>query len=366
MSEPTASQLADELISAEPTPLRGLLASISSIIVKESRWRMRGRRAFVIITVYVSILALMMSCVQTNIEQAATSSIGPAPGPGGLVSGSISAVIGQALFTLILVVQTLLTIALAPALTSGAISMEREKQTLELLITTPISTLGLIVGKLISSLAYVFLLILASIPLMSIVFAFGGVAPDDVVRAYLLLFAVAFGLGSIGLFLSATTKRTQLAAALSYVIVFVLTVVTLFLHTYMLTRSAVFERGEVVEQTSAEFLLLLNPLVADIDLLCTAIPDSSSFTCSYIAAVRGVAPDPASPPRDAFWPRSAVAFIVLGVALTLWSTQHISPSRRARRQPSGPHGPPVPVPQPGAGPPESPSEPASEPAGPGP
>jgi len=84
-------------------------------------------------------------------------------------SGGASAGIGQTIFGVILVLQTLLTLLLAPALTSGALSMEREKQTLELLITTPVSTLGLVVGKLVSSLAYVVILVLASIPLMSVV-----------------------------------------------------------------------------------------------------------------------------------------------------------------------------------------------------
>ena len=64
---------------------------------------------------------------------------------------------------------------LAPAFTSGAISLEREKQTLDMLAATPISSLAIVVGKLFSALAYVFLLIAASIPLTAIVFVFGGV-----------------------------------------------------------------------------------------------------------------------------------------------------------------------------------------------
>ena len=78
-----------------------------------------------------------------------------------------------------------------PAMTAGAISLEREKQTLELLVTTPLGTLALVLGKLFSALTYVFLLILASIPLASIVFTFGGVGPEDLVRGYVFLFALA-------------------------------------------------------------------------------------------------------------------------------------------------------------------------------
>ena len=112
-------------------------------------------------------------------------------------------------------------LVLAPAFTTGAISLEREKQTLDMLITTPLSTLGMVIGKLFSALTYVFLLILASIPFASLVFVFGGVGPEDLLRAYAFLFALAFGMGAIGLFISAVVKRTQTATVVTFVIVLV-------------------------------------------------------------------------------------------------------------------------------------------------
>lgn len=317
----------------EPTAARNLWASISAVIAKETRWRMRGRRAFVILTVYVLLLALLVFAVQRNVEQALAWNLESGMPPSGFASSSVSTAIGQAVFSLIVAMQTLLTLLLAPALTSGAISMEREKQTLDLLVTTPVSTLGMVIGKLISSLAFVVLLILASIPMMSLVFAFGGIAPDDVGRAYVMLFAIAFGTGALGLFMSALTKRTQIATALSYVIVFMLTIGSLILHTYMLASSAVFERGTVEYRTPPEALLWLNPIVAGVDLGCTAIPETYGATCRYIGTVMDQEFDPVRPPRDAFWPRSAAAFVILGVGLTVASTQLIAPSRRIRRGP---------------------------------
>jgi ABC-type Na+ efflux pump permease subunit len=258
------------------------------------------------------------------------------PAEVGVVSGSLSTLIGQSVFTTILLVQTILTLLLAPALTSGSISMEREKQTLELLISTPVSTLGMVVGKLISSLAFVFLLVLASIPLMSIVFVFGGIAPDDVVRAYIVLFATTFGVGSIGLFMSALLKRTQVATAVAYVIVFLITVVGVVLHAWLYSTSAPPDfRIRDAERHAPIALVIFNPFVADMDVLCSAIPESYSFTCSYIAAVTGrereLANLAADPPHDTFWPRSVVALLAMGSLLTLLTTQLISPSRRIRR-----------------------------------
>jgi ABC-type transport system involved in multi-copper enzyme maturation permease subunit len=327
-------------VGRDPGAVRTFLASVSAIGVKELRWRMRGRRAFVVVTVHVLLLGLVVfglfQLLYENAVMEARWRFGEdgAQGglPGGLISGAVSATIGQALFSGLLVVMTVLTLIFAPALASGAISMEREKQTLELLVTTPISTLGMLVAKLIASLAYVFLLIVASIPLMSIVFAFGGVGPEDLVRAYVLLLAVAFGIGAVGLFMSALVGRSQIATVLSYVVVLALTLGSLGLHTYLVvTTVPEDDRMFAAELHEApEALLWLNPFVADIDVVCTAIADRFPGSCSYISLI-GHRDDGADPPRDAFWPRSALAFLIFGGVLTLLSTQLIAPSRRLQR-----------------------------------
>ena len=387
----TTDQLPGPQRSRLPSGLRSFWAGISAVSTKELRGRMRGRRAFVVVTIYLLLLSLFAFGVYQLLQESAAQRSqwafdGAVPEDGfsrGFVSGPVSAEIGHALFSGIVVVQTLLILVLAPAFTSGAISMEREKQTLELLITTPLSTLGMVVGKLLSALAYVFLLVVASIPLMSIVFAFGGVGPEDLLRAYLLLFAVAFGVGAIGLFMSALVGRTQIATVLSYVIVLGLTIGTVATHTYLLATSDRDDEGNFLpveeRRQVPEALLWLNPLVADLDLICITVPTGYHFTCSYISTVTGrpyfgdsfggpmaqpagmavecmpngecfaVDPvgagiDPAGAAadieedlglgfaRDLFWPRTAGAFMALGVALTLLSTQLIAPSRRLRRR----------------------------------
>lgn len=331
MSAGVAPQIRD------PGLVENFRASVSAVFAKETRWRMRGRRAFVVMTIYVGVLALMVLLVYRVMYDRAAFDATMQGNAASLdvVSGSLSTLIGQSVFTTILIVQTILTLLLAPALTSGSISIEREKQTLELLITTPVSTLGMVVGKLFASLAFVFLLVFASMPLMSVVFVFGGIAPDDVVRAYIVLFAVTFGIGAIGLFMSALLKRTQVATALSYIIVFLITIVGVVVHAWMYASSAPPNFAMRDDERHAPIaLVILNPFVADMDVLCSAIPESYGFTCSYIAAVtdreRDIANLAADPPRDTFWPRSVVALLALGTLLTLLTTQLIAPSRRIR------------------------------------
>ena len=383
------------------------ISGINAVSIKELRGRMRGRRAFVVLTVYLLLLGVFAFAIYVYLkQQAATATIntgggivGPdfpgMPWPGGqtLSNGTaLSAGIGHGIFGGLMFLETLLVLVLAPAFTTGAISLEREKQTLDLLVTTPLSTLGMVIGKLFSALTYVFLLIIASIPLASLVFVFGAVGPEDLLRAYVFLFALAFGMGAIGLFISALVRRTQTATVITFVMVLVLSIGTAGAHQFwqVAARQTSSSSGLVLTQRSGrapEALLWLNPFVADLDMVCATAPDSYHDSCVYISSVTGrpyfgtptsggseppiirfdqpaidfevdapllkgapgVAIDcppnarcgfPGDTgvtqalsfgfPRDTFWPKSAAAFVVLGLVLTLLAAQLVSPTRRLR------------------------------------
>ena len=77
---------------------------------------------------------------------------------------------------------------ITPGLTAGAISTEREKQTLSILLTTSQSSFQIISGKLLSSIAFLLLLIVAGLPIYSLVFLFGGISPMDFVKVFFFLF----------------------------------------------------------------------------------------------------------------------------------------------------------------------------------
>ena len=131
-----------------------------------ARGRMRGRRAFAILTIYLLLLAGFALMAEKLVESNYTTGFGS-------YSAFAGAAIGQGIFAALLMLMTLQVVFLAPSSTSGSISLERKKHTLELLIATPISSLAIVVGKLLSALVYVFLLIAASLPLMAVVCLFG-------------------------------------------------------------------------------------------------------------------------------------------------------------------------------------------------
>jgi ABC-2 type transport system permease protein len=241
--------------------------SVSTMMVKELRSRFRGRRAFVVLTLYVAVLALIAYGAYSVVAPGVRAQAGFE----GFATGgnpNASAEVGQAIFAMLSVIQLLLVSFIAPALTAGAISLEREKQTLDLLIATPLRPGAIVVGKLLSALAFVALMILAGIPVSALVLMYGGVSVDDILRQQVVLFASAIGLGVIGLFISALLKRTQAAIVLTYCVLLALTIGTLLVWRFwtgLLTNSIDNTIGGV--RTAPDELLYANPAVAMIEVV---------------------------------------------------------------------------------------------------
>ena len=360
-------------------PRLGFSSGISAILVKELRSRMRGRRAFVIVTIHILLLAVLAwMLMRLNEEQNSGMSFG------GQINFA-SAAIGRGIFVGLMILQTLMVAVLAPAATAGAISSEREHQTLELLAVTPISSIAIVLGKLVSALVWVFVLILASIPVTAIVFVFGGVAPDDMLRAYVVLFATTIGLGSVGIFFSTLTRRTGASTGLTFVATLALVVGSVFLWAFLSNTSETDSTG--LKRQPPEALLYLNPFVAQVDVACGTEDGGFGNACSLMTGVIGsqIVPDfPRPQPgigiggevpggviiddvggvkpmpalrggsgvglgandvanaqigitwRDRFWPKSVISFLFLAAVMTLASVQFVTPTRRWRPSLPGP------------------------------
>ena len=329
---------------------REWLSAVATIMVKELRSRMRGRRAFVVLTVYLAILALIAYGAYVVIVPNAQAQ----GGFGGPVNAS--AMVGQAIFILLSVFQLLLVCFIAPAFTAGAVSLEREKQTLDLLISTPMRPGAIIVGKLLAALAFVFLMILAAVPLSALVLLYGGAEAEDIVRQQVVLLATAVGLGAIGLFFSALIKRTQAATVLTYITMLALTVGTILLFVFW---SALMVRGneeagrfDGLNDRAPEWLVYPNPVIAMTDVMAETEAESFGGMTQILAQIRGVevgfngggpaidcAPGmPCGPgmlPPDVapnnvvvghFWPRVSMTLAGMAVLLTLVSMRLIVPA----------------------------------------
>jgi ABC-type transport system involved in multi-copper enzyme maturation permease subunit len=317
---------------------------------------MRGKRAFIFITIYLAILAgLFWAALQAGREFWTIGAL-----------ESIS--FGRGIFGAVMFIETLVIVALAPAYTAGLISQEREKQTFDLLSVTPISSLSIILGKLLSGLSYLGLVVGASIPIASVAFLFGGIDVIDLVRGYALLIVTGFGVGAIGVWCSAAMKRTQPATVSAFVITALLVLGAT--GSWIILNSRVADDGTRLP-APPEALLYLNPFAAMADVVCQATgatcfvgdslappaPDPFAAPVAVPAQPAGVVqggvafgPDgqplggggafvqgggmgfqqPVSVPGGGFWPKTVITYLLLTPLVILGAAQSLSPTRRWR------------------------------------
>ncbi|MCK6579296.1 MAG: hypothetical protein L6Q98_14490 [Anaerolineae bacterium] len=178
---------------------------INPVMLKELRGRMRGFRAFAVISIYLGLMgaiALLLYLVFGSFAR----------GTGSAAAGEI----GRVLFFGIAAIELLLILFIAPAFTAGAITGERERQTYDLLQTTLLAKATFVIGKLEAALSYIVLLLLSGIPLQSLAFLFGGISEAEIALSVLLLLVTAVLLGTVGIYFSAALPRTLVASARAY------------------------------------------------------------------------------------------------------------------------------------------------------
>ena len=179
------------------------------IVAKEVRSRMRTWRAPLVMIAFLAILgAVGYTAYSTTAANASNSSnLGSA---------------GQAVFSALAGTMLVLVALLVPGLVGGAISGERERQTLDLLLVTPVQPLRIVLGKLFSSLMFVVLMIVASVPLFSVVFVLGGVELGAVIAVLVVTLVTAIALGALAMLCSTLLKRTTSSTVSSYIMAFLL------------------------------------------------------------------------------------------------------------------------------------------------
>ena len=261
---------------------------------------------------------------------------------------------------------------------------------------TPISSLAIVLGKLLSALAWVFVLVVASIPVTALVFVFGGVAPDDVLRGYAVLFATVIGLGSVGLFFSALTRRTGASTGLTFVATIALTIGSYYTFGFLSSTAEVGPTG--LRKPAPVAILYLNPFVAQVDVACGTEDGGFGNACQFMSRILAPTNDDFPPPgilpvepvpgggvdggfgpeffpngptkpdvaqpnlrdigiaigggeaeeaglgvaqvadsfRDRLWPKTVIGFLLLAAILTIASIQFVTPTRRWRPSLPGP------------------------------
>lgn len=194
------------------------------VLRRELVERWRGRRATWVITAYVLILSgvtlLLYWIGREFIEQQARW--------GGGAAFASGPTMGRFLFENLLALVMLLVLFIGPGYAAAQISGERERRTLALLQITLVRPAQMAAGKLGASLAWLLLLVVAALPFAATAFFLGGITVGDLLRGLVMVIGVAVSVAAMGLGISAVTRRTTASVVLTYALVLVLLLGTLF------------------------------------------------------------------------------------------------------------------------------------------
>jgi len=192
----------------------GRLLSLSwltgPIFDKELRVSSRRRRNYVLRFAYLALLTIFLVLIWLEEVRYRGSAV---------YRISRMARAGQTIVMFIIWFQFCATQVVAVVMLSTSISDEIYNRTLGLLMTTPINSFQIVMGKLFSKLLQLILLLAISLPLLAIVRVFGGVPWDYVISGLCITFTTIIFVGSLSLFFSIFSRK-------AYVVI-IMTILTL-------------------------------------------------------------------------------------------------------------------------------------------
>ncbi len=107
--------------------------------------------------------------------------------------------------------QLMLMCFLAPVFTASAITQERDAQTFNILLATPLSSAQIVLGSLASRLYFVIMLLLSGLPIFLMTMVYGGVTTRQIVESFALCASTAILTGALAIFVAMIgvgTRRT--------------------------------------------------------------------------------------------------------------------------------------------------------------
>ena len=157
------------------------------------------------------------------------------------------------LFPVLAVSQVLIVALIMPIMTASAISGEKERQTFDIMLTTCMSPLSIVLGKVASSVLRILFFVVAGMPIMALSFVVGGLGWDNLFYFVLTIILLSILSGSIGIFCSSLCKRSITAVVLSFAFYFVI----YFLTMVPMILNLLWTKGEHAGESM--LLLLFNP-----------------------------------------------------------------------------------------------------------
>lgn len=284
----------------------------------------RSIRLPMILTVFNSILALVallnMYSMVSQVE----------------VTAEIQYSAFMELYTFGAMIVFAMILFIMPALTAGSISGERERQTLDLLLSTQVTGLEVAAGKLMASMYNVLLLLISSLPVMALSFVYGGIGLWDLAFLILSFLASALFTASIGICFSALCRRTTMATALSYGMLVLFVVGTYTVNQFIWSMAnmemtgyanQIGGIGSQVNSGGFLYLLLLNPAVTFYEIIRGQMGWQETMT----SAAQWFGSRPSNLVLEAWVPVSVILQVALAGLFLAAAVWRLSPGLPRRR-----------------------------------
>lgn len=245
---------------------------VNPVYKREARVGARSFRMALILSVFNGILAMVaLLNMYSTLEQVR-------------VTAEIQYSSFLDLYLFVAVLEFAMLLIIMPAITAGSISGERERQTLELILTTKMTPADIVIGKLLSALSTMVMLVVSSFPIIAIVFVYGGITVRDIALLFMCYAVTAVFVGSLGLCCSSICKKTTTATVATYGILLLITAGTYMINamgqylSQLITYNSLL--GTAADSSSGGFLymLLWNPVVTFLITIFRMTADGSELT----------------------------------------------------------------------------------------
>ncbi|MHC4117855.1 MAG: hypothetical protein ACYSWO_10145 [Planctomycetota bacterium] len=165
---------------------------------KELRVSSRRRRNYFLRFAFIMLLTVFVAIVWLGVVESEYSAV---------YQKSRMALAGKTIISIIVWFQFVATQLIAIIMLSTSISDEIHHQTLGLLMTTPVSSLHIVLGKLFSKLLQIILLLAISLPLLAVVRVFGGVPANYLLSSLCITLTAVILAGSLSLLFSISNRK---------------------------------------------------------------------------------------------------------------------------------------------------------------
>jgi ABC-type transport system involved in multi-copper enzyme maturation permease subunit len=187
---------------------QGLFAITGPVLFYDLVRSARRSRYVLVRCLYAGILTVLLAWVYLFFWLSARD---------GHIPANRMANFAEGFFYMFMAVQFAAVVILTPGYVAGAIAEEKDRKTLEFILTTELSNREIVLGKVLARLANLTLLLLTGLPILAAIQFLGGVDPNLVLAGFAATLATMVSLAAVGTLNSVYNRKPRDAIALTYV-----------------------------------------------------------------------------------------------------------------------------------------------------